>query len=142
MNKQPYDERNTIIAIIISFIILVLPFLIFCFSLTFWKVILVNENCEIQKAFGMSIKFVRKNIGLTIVISILNAIFTNDKNSKEFKQDNNFILKYNDLISHGYFNIIWVCLGLILKTLLNVYFDIIYFNIYVDRKNCLEDIEE
>ncbi|MEJ8553341.1 hypothetical protein [Tepidibacter sp. Z1-5] len=80
----------------------------------------------------MSTKFVRKNIGITIVISILNAVFANGKN---FKEDNNFIDKYNDLISYGYFSIICVCLVVILKTLLNLYFDIIYFNIYVDRKS-------
>ena len=89
----------------------------------------------------MSIKFVRKNIGLTIVISILNAVFTSNKNSKEFKHDSNFIVKYNDLMSNGYFSTLWICLVAIIKILLNLYINIVYFNIYVDRKSCLEDIE-
>ncbi|CAH2213589.1 DUF7847 domain-containing protein [Tepidibacter aestuarii] len=137
-----YDGNSIITTAIVAFIILIIPFVIFCFLISFWKFILVNEDCDIQKSFSMSIKFVKKNIGLTIVISILDSTLTNIKGSKEFKYNSNFIAKYNDLISYGYFNMMWICLIIILKTLLNIYFNIIYFNIYVDRKSCIEEIKE
>lgn len=127
---------------------------------SFWATILIYEDCDIMYAFKLSFSFAKKHFGLVFVINLLKAILTgnmksNKRNHHGSSSDIPFINKHgqsplntgdffstNSLFSAGTISGIALIITII-KAFLTLYFDVIFFEIYHDRrKSILDDNEE
>ncbi|MCT4564401.1 MAG: hypothetical protein N4A68_08800 [Maledivibacter sp.] len=130
-----------------------IPVIIFILFISLWETILVYEDCNIIKSFKLSFSFVKKHFGLVFVINLLQAIFTNDKNSHK-NGDNGASINlpfhskhggktYNLHVfgkyipfSIGTIGVISILITII-KAFLSLYFEVIFFVIYHDRRKSI-----
>ncbi|RKD25491.1 hypothetical protein SAMN02745883_02226 [Caminicella sporogenes DSM 14501] len=139
-------------AIIMLTILFSIPIIIYGILISFWKVILVYEDCGVIDAFKLSISFAKKHFGLVFLITLLKTIFTG--NRKFYKKHNNGFINFSFNMKHkiiphnehyanmnsmslmsifgGVFLIITI-----IKIFLTLYFDVIFFEIYHDRRDSI-----
>ncbi len=123
-------------------ILLIITLGIFSLFISFWQVILVYEDCNVSRAFSLSIKFVKKNFWLVLIVSIIRGIFT-ENNRRNNKSRNRFTIGENinfDLPFMpqylGVIGAIGIVISLI-KDILTLFFDVLFFEIYHDRRKGL-----
>ncbi|WP_069650034.1 hypothetical protein [Caloranaerobacter ferrireducens] len=131
-----------IISVIIAFIV-VLVFFIF---ISMWEVIIIYEDCTIFEALSKSVNFAKKHFGIILLIEILKSIFTGNNRGLNFKSSNKFLFKNTKLISLPYFfnstNIkpAMLILGILISIIFQLFFDVLMFELYIDRRDSIEQI--
>lgn len=145
---------------LILLILFIIPAIIFGLFISFWETILVYEDCDIMESFKLSFSFAKKHFGLVFVINLLQAIFTSNRNSNR-NSDNGTSVNLPFHSKHGgrTYNLhafgeyipfsIGAMSGIsiiitIIKAFLSLYFEVIFFVIYHDRRKSIfnDDIYE
>lgn len=145
--------------IIFMLILFIIAAIIVSLFVSFWATILIYEDCDIMYAFKLSFSFAKKHFGLVFVINLLKAILTgdmksNNKNHNGSSTDIPFINKHgqsplnmgeffntNSLFSAGTLSGIALIITII-KAFLTLYFDVIFFEIYHDRRKSISHDDE
>lgn len=123
------------------FIIMFIPLIIIAIFISFWQIILVYEDCGPMEAFRLSFAFVKRNFWLVLVINIIQGILTGNNNPNNEHNGNsisigkflNINLPFN-MASMGVIGFISIVL-LLVKSLLVIYLNTLYFVIYDDRRD-------
>ncbi len=132
------------LGILIGFsLFLFIPLIILFVFLSFWQIILVYEDCGVMKSFKMSMSFVKSQFWLILIASILRGVLTGNNNNNN--RDNNNSINFGDNFhmnmpfmpgSFGILGIFGFIISII-RAILNLFFDILFFKIYDDRRNDL-----
>lgn len=132
-------------------ILLIIPVIVLGIFISFWETILVYEDCDIMKAFKLSFSFAKKHFGLVFVITLLQGIFTVDRNSNK-NNSGSINLPFHSKHGGRTYNIhafgkhmpfaigtigIISIIITIIKAFLTLYFDVIFFVIYHDRRESI-----
>jgi len=128
--------RLGIVAAVLTFVLM----MILGLFISMWEIILVYEDCTILEAFKGSIRFARNYFGTLLVINIIQAIFSGG-NRGGFKWNSNDNNSINNQISlplfmgiFGRLSVLLMVVGVIISTILQLFFDILYFQIYHDKR--------
>lgn len=136
---------------ILFVILFIIPAIVLGLFISFWETILVYEDCDVMEAFKLSFSFTKKHFGLVFVINLLQAIFTNDRNSNK-NNSGSINLPFHSKHGGRTYNInafgkyipfsIDTIGGIsiiitIIKAFLTLYFDVIFFVIYHDRRKSI-----
>lgn len=130
--------------IVVSSILFMIPLLIFSIFISFWSTILVYEDCKVSNAFKLSMRFVKNNFSIAFVLYLLQHLLTRNKTQSNKKGNKDISLQFDSSLQFikdnpvflGTFSIVSF-LAIIIKSILMLYFEIIYFDIYHDRRSCL-----
>lgn len=138
---------------ILFVILFIIPAIVLGIFVSFWETILVYEDCDVMEAFKLSFSFAKKHFGLVFVINLLQGIFTGDRNSNRNGDHGSSInLPFHSKHGgrtynvHAFEKYIPFSIGTIggisiiitiIKAFLSLYFDVIFFVIYHDRRKSI-----
>lgn len=133
---------------IISIIIASIAVIVFLIFISMWEVIMIYEDCTIFDALNKSVNFAKKHFGLILLIEILRNIFTgNNKNLKySIRSSDKLSFKNTKIINLPYFfnstNIkpIMLILGIFIAIISELFFDVLMFELYIDRRDSIEQM--
>lgn len=138
--------------VIFCMILFIIPAIVLGIFVSFWETILVYEDCDVMNAFKLSFSFAKKHFGLVFVINLLQGILTREKNSNSDGSDKGSInLPFTDHRGDSPLNVGRHFFGInpsfpfgglaliimVIKTFLTLYFEVIFFVIYHDRRDSI-----
>ncbi|WP_427340300.1 hypothetical protein [Caloranaerobacter sp. DY30410] len=131
---------------IISVIIASIAIIVFLIFISMWEVIMIYEDCNIFDALNKSMHFAKKHFGIILLIEILKNIFTSNNKNLKFRSSDRFSFKNTKTINLPYFfnstNIkpAILILGILITTIFELFFDVLMFELYIDRRDSIEQI--
>lgn len=140
---------------ILLLILFAIAVIILSLFISFWITILVYEDCDIIESFKLSFAFAKRYLGLVFVVNLLRTILTENRNSnKKSTSEASIKFPFNKYNGIGLFDVnkylhenpgspigVIALIILAIKTFLALYFDVIFFIIYHDRRKNLIDTE-
>lgn len=132
-------------------VLLIVPIIIVSILTSFWHTILVYEDCGVVEALKLSWTFVKKHFGLVLIFNIIKGILSGNGNNNNNNRNSGPSFNFNGFINFnipfspdtvGLFSAIAIFFSAI-KAFFALYFDVIFFLIYHDRRSSISDyIEE
>lgn len=128
------NKNSYYISVIVLILIFIVPLIILSFFISFWKTILVYEDCKLTESFKLSFKFVKRNFWISVIYQFTAGLINNFNRPRNNKE-NEFFPDYYKLFLLEPTVIITAVAAFTLKQFLMLYIEVIYFKTYDDRRN-------
>ncbi|SHH86068.1 hypothetical protein SAMN02745135_02443 [Caloranaerobacter azorensis DSM 13643] len=131
---------------IIAIIIISIATIVFFIFISMWEFIIIYEDCSISDALNKSVRFAKKNFGIILLIEFLKGIFTGNNrnlNSTIYNKYNKSLFKDTKitnlplLLNNLNVNINILILCILIAFIFELFFDVLIFELYIDRKDSI-----